>query len=110
VIYIDVPTEQLIQRVAGRFVCPTCATTYHAAGDPPLRPGICDKEGTPLTQRNDDRPEVVRARLDKQVPPMLAVLRHYEEAGIADRIDGTQPIELVTEAILRSANATPERA
>lgn len=109
VIYIDVPTEQLIQRVAGRFVCPTCGTPYHASGDPPRQAGICDKEGTPLGQRNDDRPEVVRARLAKQVPPMLEVLRHYEEAGIVDKIDGTRPIESVTEAILRSAHATPER-
>ena len=109
VIYIDVPTEQLIRRVAGRFVCPTCGTTYHPSGDPPRRSGICDKDGAPLAQRNDDRPEVVRARLAKQVPPMLEVVRHYERAGIVDTIDGTQPIEAVTAAILRSAAATPER-
>ena len=52
------------------------------------RPGVCDKDGSPLVQRDDDRPEVVRARLEQQVPPMLAVIDHYERQGVVDRIDG----------------------
>lgn len=100
VIYIDVPTDELVRRVAGRWVCPTCGTPYHETADPPRVPGICDKDGTSLRQRDDDRPEVVRARLDRQVPPMLEVVDHYERAGIVDRLDGTQPIETVTEDIL----------
>ena len=51
-------------------------------------------------QRDDDRPEVVRARLEQQVPPMLEVVDHYERAGIVDRVDGMQPIEAVTADIL----------
>ena len=100
VIFIDVPTDELVRRVAGRWVCPTCGTPYHETNDPPRQPGICDRDGSPLRQRDDDRPEVVRARLDRQVPPMLAVVDHYERAGIVDRLDGTRPIEEVTEAIL----------
>ena len=100
VIFIDVPTEELVRRVAGRWVCPTCGTPYHETADPPREPGICDKDGSRLRQRDDDRPEVVRARLERQVPPMLAVVEHYERAGIVDRLDGTQPIEAVTAAIL----------
>ena len=105
VIYIDVPTDELVRRVAGRWICPTCGTPYHETADPPRVPGTCDKDGTPLRQRDDDRPEVGRARLDRQVPPMLEVVDHYERAGIVDRLDGTQPIETVTEDILSRVGA-----
>jgi adenylate kinase len=99
VLYIDVPIEELVRRVAGRWICPLCGTPYHEDSDPPRVPGVCDRDGTPLRQRDDDRPEVVRARMAQQVPPMLAVVEHYERAGIVDRVDGTQPIDAVTEAI-----------
>jgi len=105
VIYVEVPTEELVERLAARYVCPTCGTPYHAQTDPPRVRGICDKDGTPLEQRDDDRPEVVRARLDKQVPPMLEVIDHYERAGIVSRVDGRQPIEAVTRAILSELDA-----
>lgn len=102
VISIEVPLEELVARVAGRRVCPTCGTPYHLAGEPPRMAGQCDRDGTPLVQRDDDRPEVVRARLAKQVAPMLEVLAHYDAAGIVERIDGRQPIPEVTAAILRA--------
>lgn len=100
VLFIEVPTEDIIRRVAGRWMCPIDGSTYHETADPPKQPGICDKDGTPLRQRNDDRPEVVRARLDQQVPPMLGVVEHYEQLGSVVRIDGRQPIEAVTRDIL----------
>jgi adenylate kinase len=105
VIYIEVPTDELVRRVAGRWICPTCGTPYHETADPPRVAGICDKDGSPLRQRDDDRPEVVGARLARQVPPMLAVVDHYERAGIVDRLDGTQPIEAVTRDILSHVGA-----
>jgi len=104
VISIEVPFEALVRRVAGRWVCPQCGTPYHEDSDPPRVPGICDKDGTALRQRDDDRPEVVRARLERQVPPMLEVVKHYEAAGIVDHLDGMQPIEAVTDAIRASIN------
>jgi adenylate kinase len=100
VFYIEVPTEVLIRRVVGRWICPECGTPYHEDTDQPRVAGVCDRDGTPLRQRDDDRPDVVRARMDKQVPPMLAVVDHYERAGIVDRIDGTLPIEDVTRDVL----------
>ena len=102
VLYIEVPFEELVRRVAGRWICPLCGTPYHVDSDPPRVAGQCDRDGTALRQRDDDRPEVVRARLAKQVPPMLEVVDHYERAGTVDRLDGTQPIESVREAILAS--------
>ena len=108
VIYIEVPTDQLVRRVAGRWVCPTCGTPYHEDTDPPAVAGVCDRDGTPLRQRDDDRPEVVRSRLERQVPPMLAVVEHYERAGIVDRLDGTRSIERVTEEILDRIGAASQ--
>jgi adenylate kinase len=109
VISIEVPIEELVARVAGRRVCPTCGTPYHLAGEPPSIPGLCDRDGTPLIQRDDDRPEVVRARLAKQVAPMLEVLEHYDRTGIVHRVDGTQPIPTVTRAILDELTDGAER-
>jgi adenylate kinase len=100
VISIEVPLEVLVARVAGRRVCPECGTPYHVTSDPPQVPGRCDREGAELQQRDDDRPEVVRARLDKQMRPMLEVLDYYDRAGIVQRVDGTQPITAVTAEIL----------
>jgi adenylate kinase len=108
VLYIEVPGEELVSRVSGRWVCPTDGTPYHVVSDPPRVPGICDKDGTPLIQRDDDKPEVVRARLAKQVPPMLEVIDHYERAGVVARIDGLQPIEAVTNDILGALSATEQ--
>jgi len=108
VVFIDVPNEELVKRLAGRWVCPTCGTPYHEVSEPPRVPGRCDNEGDVLVQRDDDRPEVVRARLEQQVPPMREVVDHYEQQGVVDRIDGTQAIEGVTADIianLRAANA-----
>ncbi|MGH2454973.1 MAG: adenylate kinase family protein [Candidatus Limnocylindria bacterium] len=109
VLYIEVPTEELVTRVSGRWICPTCGTPYHELSDPPRVPGICDRDGTPLIQRDDDRADVVRARLAKQVPPMVEVVRHYEDQGVVSRIDGRLPIDQVTRAILAAVDTGPDR-
>jgi adenylate kinase len=108
VVFIDVPDEELVRRLSGRWVCPTCGTPYHEISDPPRVPGRCDREGDALVQRDDDRPEVVRARLEQQVPPMREVVAHYEGRGVVDRIDGTQPIDRVTAGITARLRADGE--
>jgi len=105
VISIEVPVEELVARVAGRRVCPVCGTPYHVDSDPPRVPGRCDKEGAELQQRDDDRPEVVRARLDKQIKPMLEVIEYYDRKGIVQHVDGRRPIPAVTEEILEGLRA-----
>jgi adenylate kinase len=110
VFYIDVPAEELVARVAGRWVCPVDGTPYHEVTDPPRVPGICDKDGAHLVQRDDDKPDVVRARLAKQVPPMLEVLDHYRAAGIVTTVDGRAPIDAVTAQILQALGVPGEAA
>ena len=101
-IYIDVPPDELVERVSGRWVCPECGTPYHLRSDPPAHAGICDRDGAPLAQRDDDRPEVVRARLEKQVPPMLEVVDHYDRGGVLVRVDGDRSIDEVGHTILEA--------
>ncbi len=105
VISIEVPVDELVARVAGRRVCPECGTPYHVDTDPPRVPGHCDHDGAELQQRDDDRPEVVRARLEKQVRPMLDVLDYYDRTGIVQHVDGRQPIPAVTQEILERIRA-----
>jgi adenylate kinase len=104
-VFIDVPNEELVKRLAGRWVCPTCGTPYHEISEPPRVPGHCDLEGDELVQRDDDRPEVVRSRLEQQVPPMREVVDHYEQQGVVDRIDGMLPIDGVTADIIERLRA-----
>jgi adenylate kinase len=98
-VLIEVPEEVLVARVAGRWVCPTCGTPYHATDDPPRQAGICDKEGSTLIQRDDDKPEVFRARLREQIPPMEDVAGYYDDKSLLARVDGRQSIDEVTAAI-----------
>jgi adenylate kinase len=105
VLFLDVATDEIVRRVAGRRVCPVDGATYHLETDPPRVAGRCDHDGAELVQREDDRPEVVRARLEKQIPPMLEVVAHYEAAGIMERIDGARPIDVVTADLLRRVGA-----
>jgi adenylate kinase len=104
-IYIEVPDDELVRRVAGRRMCPSCGTPYHVSDDPPKVDGRCDRDGSELFQRDDDRPEVVSARLQKQVPPMLEVVDHYQAASVLQRVDGTRPIDEVTRQMVDALEA-----
>lgn len=109
VIEIQVPREDLIQRLAGRRVCPVCGTVYHLEADPPRIQGACDRDGATLIQRDDDTPDAIRRRLaiyDEQTSPLLT---YYEQRGLVTRIDGNQAIETVTDAILDALAAGEAR-
>ncbi len=97
---ISVPDAELMSRLAGRWTCRDCGTLYHERNDPPRQPGVCDRCGGELYQREDDRPEVVRTRLEKQKPP-AALIDHYRKLGVLREIDGTLPLEAVTGLLLK---------
>lgn len=107
-VLIDVPEDVLVARVAGRWVCPECGAPYHVTDDPPRAAGLCDQDGTPLVQREDDRPEVFRARLREQMAPLKDVVAYYADRGLLVRVDGQQPIEAVTAAIRDAAMGEQE--
>jgi adenylate kinase len=97
---IDVPTEELVRRLSGRWVCRESGHVYNEHTNPPKVPGICDLDGSPLIQRDDDKLETVRARLDQQLASLRQVADYYDEAGLLRVVDGLQAIERVTDDLL----------
>lgn len=81
VIYLDTSEPVIIQRLSGRLVCSSCGANFHIKNMPPKRQGICDTCGGKLYQRNDDREETVRKRLEVYRWESEPVIRHYEAKG-----------------------------
>ncbi len=96
---ISVRDAELVSRLGGRWICRDCGKLYHEKNDPPATAGSCDSCGGELYQRDDDRPEVVAARLEKQKPP-AALIEHYRSADVLREIDGEQSLDAVTAALL----------
>ena len=93
---IEVDTEELVRRLAGRWICGACQTPYHETSSPPKTAGRCDACGGELRQRDDDKPEVVRARLEtyeRQTAPLIA---YYDAQGKLKRVNGQRSVEQVT--------------
>jgi adenylate kinase len=99
---ITVPDEVLVERVSGRRLCRTCGESYHVTFNPPQQPGVCDKDGGELYQRDDDKPETVRKRLKVYWEQTSPLIDYYRRKGLLVEIDGDQPIDAV-EADLRAA-------
>ncbi len=97
---IDVPTDELVRRLSGRWVCSAAGHPYNEHTNPPQAAGRCDLDGSPLMQREDDRPETIRARLTLQLASLEDVVDHYAERGVLRAVDGVQPIEAVTASLL----------
>jgi len=89
VVAFEVPTEVLVDRLSGRWICPTCQSVYHATSMPPKVPGRCDRDGTALVQRPDDRPEAVRTRLAVYAEKTAPLIDHYRARGLLRPIDAT---------------------
>lgn len=109
---IRAPDEELVRRLSGRWLCRECGAIYHDIANPPRVAGRCDKCGGELYQRDDDKPETVRARLENQKPP-AEMIRHYLDQGKLVDIDGAQPVEAVTQALssaLESRGASARHA
>jgi adenylate kinase len=98
-IYLDVPFEVLVQRAAGRWTCRTDGATYNYLVNPPRVAGICDIDGGPLYQREDDRLDIVSERIKVYLRDTVPVLDYYRERGILHRVDGTLDIDAVSEQI-----------
>jgi adenylate kinase len=108
--YIDVPETELFRRLSGRWVCRASGHPYHETLNPPRVDRVCDEDGSDLYQRPDDQPDVVRDRLDAQLPPFHEVVNHYRRAGVLRPVDGTGPIDSVTEQLLNQIRAAGERS
>ncbi len=103
-LYIDVPEDLLVARMASRRICAANGHVYNVASNPPHEAGICDLDGSPLIQREDDREETVRARMAQQIPPLNEVVEHYRATGVLRTVDGLRPIDEVTAGLLAATD------
>jgi len=110
VLYIKVPEDLLMARLTGRWSCPNCGAIYHELTSPPKEAGKCDNCGAALTQRADDRPDTVRARLDTNRAWTEALANYYELQGKLHAVDGTGEPEQVTARLTEAITAVSEAA
>lgn len=93
VIDIEMNKEALTERIVGRRVCTKCGSSYHIKFNPPAVPGICDKCGSKLTQRDDDKVETVKNRLKVYEDITAPLIHYYKRLGILFTADGDQSID-----------------
>lgn len=96
---VNVPDENIIRRMSGRRACLTCGATYHIEHIPPKQEGVCDKCGSELVLRDDDKPETVKNRLAVYHEQTQPLIDFYEKKGVLKTVDGTLPMEEVFAAI-----------
>jgi adenylate kinase len=99
VLYLRVPDDVLLRRIAGRQTCKTCGYIYNIYYFPSKRADICDHCGGKLYQRNDDTIETARHRLQVYFAQTMPLIEYYREQGNLIDIDGQREISLVTEAM-----------
>jgi len=105
VIAVDVPREELVERLAGRLVCGSCGAMFHRTSDPPKTAGRCDRCSGELYQRADDREDRIAKRLDQLAKEVAPVVRYYRDAGLVRDVDGRGSREEVLERITASLPA-----
>jgi adenylate kinase len=88
---IDTPDEEALRRLSGRRICEENGHLYHVEFDPPSEEGVCDEDGSPLVQREDDKPETVKRRLEVYHDQTRPLIGYYEDRGLLRRFDGSRP-------------------
>ena len=101
---VIVPDEEIVKRISGRRTCAKCNAMYHVAFEPPAKPGVCDKCGGELYQREDDAEETVRERLKVFAEATRPLLDYYGRLGLLEQIDGVGRTDDVEKRILCAVN------
>lgn len=102
---VDVPDENIINRMGGRRACLECGATYHIVTIPTKVDGICDTCGSKVVLREDDKPETVQKRLEVYHAQTQPLIEYYKKQDILRTVDGTQPMDEVFEAIVNILGA-----
>ena len=89
-INVEVPDENIVNRMSGRRACLACGATYHVVHVPPKKEGICDRCGKELVLRDDDKPETVKKRLSVYHEQTQPLIDYYEKKNILKEVDGTK--------------------
>jgi adenylate kinase len=106
VIFFEVPEDELLRRLTGRRSCPTCQSTYHLVSAPPRQPDRCDKCGSTLVQRPDDREQTVRHRLKVYGDQTAVLLDHYRSRSALTSVSGQGAIDAIRAAIRRAVGVS----
>jgi adenylate kinase len=99
-LYLEVPREELLARLSGRYICKANQHVYNVNTRPPKVPGICDIDGSPLYQRSDDTGEAVQRRLDIFFNETIQLLGYYDRQGKLVKVDGNRSIDQVQDELL----------
>jgi adenylate kinase len=103
VVVLEAPDDVLVKRIAGRRSCPRCGRVFNVYFNAPRREGLCDSCGDPLDHRPDDMPDTVRHRLEVYKEMTAPLIAYYEGSSAPVlRVDGSLPLEVVQEAVVRS--------
>ncbi|PWT26102.1 MULTISPECIES: adenylate kinase [Butyrivibrio] len=100
-INVEVPDENIVRRMSGRRACLKCGATYHIEHIPPKQEGICDRCGSELVQRDDDKPETVQNRLSVYHEQTQPLITYYNGKNILKTVDGTKDMNDVFEDIVK---------
>lgn len=101
-ISIRVDEDELLRRITGRRICPTCKRSYNVYAQPPVTDGICDFDGTRLEQRPDDTEETFRERMVEYKAKTAHVIGHYRDMARFSEVDGAKSVAEVTSSIEES--------
>lgn len=102
--FINADEEVLVKRLSGRWTCRANGHVFHGTFNPPKQLGVCDLDGSELYQRDDDKVETVKRRIQVYAEQTAPLIKYYREAGKLMEIDGTQPIEQVTAALMKAVS------
>jgi len=106
VVYIQAPQDELLSRLSGRWNCRQCGSVYHERFQPPREAGRCDQCGGELYQREDDKPETARRRLEVYAQQTAPLIDYYRERGKLVEIDGHKSVEDVAENLLAAVEGS----
>ena len=102
VFFFDLPEEEAVARLEPRRVCTVNEShIYHLVHNPPQQPGICDVDGAPLKQRDDDKPEAIKKRVSEYLEQTIPLIDIYEKRGLVSKLDATRNIDDVTQAMMQ---------
>jgi adenylate kinase len=99
--FINVPANELIERLSGRWTCKAEGHVYHLVSKPPKVPNICDIDGSPLYQREDDKRETVVQRINVYTQQTAPLIDFYKKEGLLFEVNGSLPIEQVTDKLMK---------
>lgn len=102
VLKITVDDDEVVRRLSGRRICRSCGRTFHVEFDPPNSEGVCDACGGELYQRDDDKPETVRRRLQVYHEQTKPLVEYYEDRGLLRRVAGTGEVTEVTKRAIEA--------